>query len=585
MKCIDMFFEVREEMNQAFCSEDLDKIKEKFPEWIWRQCRSYAEMTSQERELARDIPALDQSLKMSCNWPEKYTDIRQYKGMIVVVTHELSRTGAPLVLLDTVRLLKEKGYLVVLFSPDDGVLKEAFLQAEVPVIIGEYLKWLDKTEENQECLSFWKRFEAMASSADLLFCNTVVTYQVIKKFQGHQIPVLWWIHEGKMILDQVKKYLPVSLDSNIHSLFVSKYSMQAFQNSGLKYENSMIMPYGIKDVRLDKAAEVRKRRIFLTVGTISHIKAQDLLLQAIGLLDTELCEKCQFLFVGKMLDTEIYDQVCEAAKEMEYVEYREEADHETLMELMQNADCLICPSRDDTMPVVATEAFAMGKPVICSDHTGTAEYIEHGQNGFVFSSEDKEELASLISKVCGLEDEELEKIGKRARMIFESHFTEQMFAEAFMKNIRGKIQERLLEFPSDRADAEDFARCQQERLQKLDQMYSKLKTEKQRQGDEAYRDGLHLHNVINSLEADKKAVEEDKKALEEEKKSLEKEKRTLEEEKKNLEEKRDAMKIRVEELESELQAVYGSVSWKMTSPMRKAGDFYMKQKRRNDDKK
>lgn len=542
MKYIDHFFAVREEINEALRNEDLDLIREKFPEWIWQQCMNYSQMTGEERKLSEDIPVLDQQLKMRFCWPEKFEESRQPKGVISVVTHELSRTGAPLVLLDAVRIMRENGYFVILFSPEDGALKDAFLQAGVPVIIGEYLRWLDKTTENQECFRFWKRLEAMVCGMDLLFCNTVVTYQVIKKFLGQAMPVFWWIHESQAVLDQVKRYLPVSLTDNIRTAFVSDYSRKAFEDCGFFYKNSSIMSYGIDDIKGKEIQTDGEKIKFVTVGTISERKGQDILLKAIDKLDEEIREKCQFLFVGKKLDAQVYELIYKAAQKNTWIEYKSEVDHETMERIIQASDCLICPSRDDAMPVVATESFALRKVVICSDHTGTAKYIRNGQNGFVFRNEDGNELKEIIGTVCAFNQEKRNRIGENARKIFEDHFTIQIFEDRITGNIEDHIQKKVHDFRQTRQTADHFSASQQKRLLQLNQWYQELEKDMREQGDAAYKDSMYLHGIVENLEAEKKL-------LEEKVSDLEKEERRQKE---------------------ELNNIYDSLSWKMLSPLRKA---------------
>ena len=48
---------------------------------------------------------------------------------------------------------------------------------------------------------------------------------------------------------------------------------------------------------------------------------------------------------------------------------------------MTNYDYL---SRDDPMPAVVTESMSLGKPSICSQNTGAADFIEHYDAGYTY---------------------------------------------------------------------------------------------------------------------------------------------------------------------------------------------------------
>jgi glycosyltransferase involved in cell wall biosynthesis len=69
------------------------------------------------------------------------------------------------------------------------------------------------------------------------------------------------------------------------------------------------------------------------------------------------------------------------------------------------------------MPFSMLEALALGKVVIASRIGGMPEIITEGQNGFLFSAGDSDELASLINK---LRTSDLKKISEAARASVEN---------------------------------------------------------------------------------------------------------------------------------------------------------------------
>jgi glycosyltransferase involved in cell wall biosynthesis len=61
------------------------------------------------------------------------------------------------------------------------------------------------------------------------------------------------------------------------------------------------------------------------------------------------------------------------------------------------ADLLVLPSRWDGWGVVINEAFSVGTPVIASDRCGGADLIRNGENGYIFRSENVEDLRACLS--------------------------------------------------------------------------------------------------------------------------------------------------------------------------------------------
>lgn len=60
------------------------------------------------------------------------------------------------------------------------------------------------------------------------------------------------------------------------------------------------------------------------------------------------------------------------------------------------ADLVVLPSRWDGWGVVVNEALSVGIPAIVSDHCGAADLIQNGQNGYVFRSEDTDDLRAAL---------------------------------------------------------------------------------------------------------------------------------------------------------------------------------------------
>ena len=84
------------------------------------------------------------------------------------------------------------------------------------------------------------------------------------------------------------------------------------------------------------------------------------------------------------------------------------------------------------MPTVAAEAMMHSVPCILSDVTGTAAYIHNNEDGFIFESENVQELADRI-EWCVKNKKELVHIGQKARKIYESVFSMRAFEERLME--------------------------------------------------------------------------------------------------------------------------------------------------------
>ena len=99
---------------------------------------------------------------------------------------------------------------------------------------------------------------------------------------------------------------------------------------------------------------------------------------------------------------------------------------------------VVCPSREDPLPIVMTEAMMYRKPCIASDSTGTADYIKDGINGFVCKTEDSEDLCEKMRYFIH-HQEKIEIMGKEARKVYEEYFTMDKFADRLCNQMQKTI--------------------------------------------------------------------------------------------------------------------------------------------------
>lgn len=113
-------------------------------------------------------------------------------------------------------------------------------------------------------------------------------------------------------------------------------------------------------------------------------------------------------------------------------------DREEIHALLEQADVLVCPSREDPMPTVAAEAMMHSVPCILSDVTGTAGYIQDRVDGIVFRSGDTKQLSEKLVW-CIEHPGRLSDMGILARKVYENVFSVRVFEEN-VRHIMSKVQ-------------------------------------------------------------------------------------------------------------------------------------------------
>jgi glycosyltransferase involved in cell wall biosynthesis len=105
-----------------------------------------------------------------------------------------------------------------------------------------------------------------------------------------------------------------------------------------------------------------------------------------------------------------------------------------------NQDLYILPSSDEPAAISPLEAMSAGLPVVCSDSSGTRCYIEEGVNGFIFKSDDLDDLIDKIQLIIS-DRHYLRRMGEesriRVRRKYSSQFYERRILEVIDKEFNG----------------------------------------------------------------------------------------------------------------------------------------------------
>jgi len=341
---------------------------------------------------------------------------------ILLVSHDLSLSGAPIMLLQLCRQMIQEGSFVTVICEQDGPARDMFLSAGAIVIIDTLL------------LRQHESFTRFARNFDHIVCNTIITWPVARQI-SRQVDTIWWIHEAELIGSM--QHIPGFLDtfSLVEKIVApSDYALQFIRPL---HPQPKKVYYGYPDIQEDPPVARKERggRItFSIIGSIEPRKGQDVLTAALQRLSPDTLRKIEINIAGRSHDPAFCQQLQDNIKALDHIcdiRLLGEISHPQCLDLIRRSDVIVCPSRDDPFPVVIVEALCLGKPCIVSTHVGFAELITHGENGFVFPSGDCRVLAGIIDSI--VQDHKLLiPIADRARSLYEEHLTQDKFARRWM---------------------------------------------------------------------------------------------------------------------------------------------------------
>jgi len=340
---------------------------------------------------------------------------------VLLISHEFTMTGAPIALFYLAVILKNINCTVTFAAPEKGALEKEIRQENFEVYIDPLLA----EPQGQSLMAYFL-------TSDLIVVSTLVSSKIVNFLKDKNVPVLWWIHEAKNIYELgYADNIPLELGENIRVYCGGQYAKDNLVKVRPNY-NPEILLYYTTDIARKKQRFIGKTHgkgkhvSFAIVGTVSWRKGQDILADAIRYLSDEDRSKSRFYFVGRMIDKDVFDSVQQLEEQYpENVHIVEEMPLKKLLSFYKKMDCIICASRDDTMPVVLTENMMLSTPCICSENSGTAALIVDGYNGFVYRNNDSLELCCKISYFVNHFGSLNEKMQKRSRKIYEDNFSKE----------------------------------------------------------------------------------------------------------------------------------------------------------------
>ena len=358
-------------------------------------------------------------------WGQNRLDFLKNHTDILIVSHDMSASGAPMVAYHAAKQLLASGVFPVVASPKDGPMRSLFIALGIPVIIDPML------------LKQHESVKKLARNFDCVLANTVASWPIVYQLLEEQVHVMWYLHESNLIphLAEINPLVAATLRKAQHVYAGSERAASFCQPFN---QNVKILTYGVPDIYCDenKPVDLKAPLVFSVFGTIELRKGQDIFLEAIRLVGNRADGKALFNLIGRTLDESWRTELRKMAEDLENVFFKGEVDHHQYLNLMGESHVIVCPSRDDTLPLVTLDALCLGKMLICTNTTGTSNFMTNGKDGLVVPSADPEALAEAIVSLIE-NTTRLASMGAEGRQTFLRHFGEDKFAERLVDVVRG----------------------------------------------------------------------------------------------------------------------------------------------------
>lgn len=327
---------------------------------------------------------------------------------ILFVSHSLSRTGAPIILLNFLKWLKfnHPELVIDLFAFEGGPL-----EAEFKEVVDSFFCNVSKKKTKGVLKKFLEKiyksptiFDVLASNNyNIIYSNTAVSLEIalkVKSRSSESVKVICHVHELDSIVEilvktfeeqskHVDHFIAVSL--LVSNMLQSKFNVSKDKVS-LIYEFSNIA--SVPSFRLNK---INKQFVVGASGTVHWRKGTDIFLQIANYVKKNYPEKnIIFKWVGLLSYPEniITRFDIEKLGLTEIVEFTGEVLDPFVH--YRDFDVFLLTSREDPFPLVCIEVAQLEKPIICfSNASGTEEILVKG-GGRIVPYLDVEEMSKAI---------------------------------------------------------------------------------------------------------------------------------------------------------------------------------------------
>jgi len=333
------------------------------------------------------------------------------------------------------QLLSQHGYEVTIFSSNatkgsnELAKQEDFLKNNIKIKRFPFIKL------GGESFMSWRfEKEALAFEPDIIIAHvyrhlhTTRALKVSEKLRkkGKNCKVFLVTH-APFIEDNFTRSIISKIFVNVYDKIITPYLINKFDkiisitkwelpyllNLGIKKEKIVYIPNGIPQefFKLKKISKTKKNNI-LFLGRISPIKNLELIINSLKNIKTLNLD-----IVGPYEKNykRILDTLIKKSKLKGHINFLLPIyDLSKKINLIDNYNIFILPSKREAMPQSLIEAMARGKIVISSNTQGGKEIIENNKNGFLFDLEVEDSLIKSLEKTINLTSIQKSKIQKNA---------------------------------------------------------------------------------------------------------------------------------------------------------------------------
>ncbi|WP_160160802.1 glycosyltransferase [Legionella sainthelensi] len=333
-----------------------------------------------------------------------YKDVISFndaKETVLLVSHDASRTGAPILTLNIAQELKKQFNIVILLLNSGSIT--SFFEQTCNTIIS-----IDRSIHSNKIFIDNLVYQTVQNyNIKFSIVNSIESFYVLEPLAKSFIPSILLIHEFATYTRPQNKFMDAFLWAGkivfpakiVQDNAINNYTQNAIHlthifsqgKSNIPTESDKMSKNHQADLKKDRPGDNRqfqsKPFLVLGVGSVHYRKGVDLFIATAAELKRSYPQyNIKMLWVGSGYDPERdISYSCYLAAQIERSDlagHFELIDEVSNLEgLYQQADLFYLSSRLDPLPNVAIDVMLLGKPLICFDQgTGVTEILRQDSN-------------------------------------------------------------------------------------------------------------------------------------------------------------------------------------------------------------
>ena len=348
------------------------------------------------------------------------------KHRILLLSHYLGLTGAPMSLLRHAKYLLSAGYDVDVWSIDffnDNGLESEYISAGLKV------KHMSIDDANIASV-----VEEAKPCYNLVICNTICTYKWVREFQKVGLSTIWFIRETVL----ADKWAIGNADfCNVLKRFYNIYCPAEYTASQIRFYN--------KNVRVIRNATPDLFSGYLPptdvirygyIGSIIPVKGVDLLIEAFAALRRQHSNIS--LQIAGGIESSYARLLMERTRGEQSIKWLGQVHSTDKKIFFDSIDILCIPSLEEPFGLTAAEGAMYGKAVITTDRTG-AKCFSEGIDGAIAKAGSVDSLKKAMSIFATINHDELRKCQEKCRSNYLKYGTTDSERNAVLTMVSNNI--------------------------------------------------------------------------------------------------------------------------------------------------